>query len=165
MSPLKLTHHEEHSASIPAAAERVFAYLDDHGRLAQHMNRSSWRMGGGRMQTSIDEARGQNIGSHIAMNGRILGIELALDEVITERIPPLRKAWETVGSPRLLVIGSYCMGFNIETRGHASLLRVFIDYEIPTTPLGWLFGRYYARWCTKSMVADAFQHFQSLGTA
>jgi len=83
----------------------------------------------------------------------------------SDRTPPLRKVWEIVGSPRLLVIGSYQMGFDIEARGPASFLRVFIDYEIPTTPLGWLFGRYYARWCTKSMVAAAAQHFQSLGTA
>jgi Polyketide cyclase / dehydrase and lipid transport len=163
MNTPRLAHHEEDSAPIPVPAERVFAYLDDHARLASHMSRSSWRMGGGRMQTVLDEGRGQAIGSHIRMGGRILGLELALDEVVTERTPPLRKVWETVGTPRLLVIGPYRMAFEIEAQGTASLLRVFIDYELPKTTLsrclGRLFGHSYARWCAKTMVADAVQHF------
>jgi hypothetical protein len=122
-------------------------------------------MGGGTMETILDEGRGERIGSHIRMSGRILGLELALDEVVTERTPPLRKVWETVGTPRLLVIGSYRMAFEIEARGTASRLQVFIDYDVPSTPLGrWLarlFGRSYARWCTRTMVADAVQHFHS----
>lgn len=169
MSILRLAHHAEDSAPLPAAAELVFAYLDDHKRLAEHMSRASWRMGGGTMQTVLDEGRGQRIGSHIRMSGRILGVELGLDEVVTERTSPLRKMWETVGSPSLVVIGSYRMGFEVEPRGTASRLRVFIDYELPTTQIGrWfgrLFGRSYARWCTKTMVADAAKHFQSARTA
>ena len=46
------------------------------------------------------------------MNGRILGLKLSLDEVVTERDPPARKVWETVGVPRLLVIGPYRMGLS-----------------------------------------------------
>jgi len=169
MTALTLAHHEEDSALIPAPAERVFAYLDDPTRLASHMNRPSWRMGGATMRTVLDDGGGQAIGSHIRMGGRILGLELALDEVVTERTPPLRKAWETVGSPRLLVIGSYRMAIEIEARGTASLLRVFIDYDLPQTGIGrWLgrlFGHYYARWCTKAMVADAGRYVPAGRTA
>lgn len=73
--------------------------------------------------------------------------------------------WETVGSPKLLVIGSYRMGFEVAARSGGSLLRVFIEYALPQALpgrwLGRLFGRMYARWCTERMVSDAVRHFST----
>ena len=85
----------ESSALVSASPEQVFAYLDDHKRLASHMSQPSWRMGWSSMQTNFDAFAGQEIGSHIRMSGRILGLKLSLDEVVTEREPPGRKIWET----------------------------------------------------------------------
>lgn len=63
--------------------------------------------------------------------------------------------------PRLLVVGAYRMGFDIESRPGGSRLRVFIDYALPERMrwLGWLLGAYYARWCTRQMVDDAERQF------
>ena len=167
-SLVKLPHHNESSAVVPASPERVFAHIDDHERLSSHMNQSSWRMGGGRMKTILDKGRGQRVGSHIRVSGRVLGLELSLDEVVIEREPPTRKAWQTVGSPRLLVIGSYRMHFEVTPAGSGCLLRVFIDYALPPHwPDRWLgrvFGGYYAHWCTQSMVNDAVGQFASCAT-
>lgn len=117
------------------------------------------------MMTILDERRGQSVGSHIRVSGRVFGLELSLDEVVTEREPPNRKSWETVGSPRLLVIGPYRMGLEVTPRDGGSRLRVFIDYALPAPwPERWLgraFGRYYARWCTQTMVDDAVRQFAS----
>ena len=160
-----LPHHDESSAFVSASPERVFALIDDHERLSSHMSQSSWQMGGGRMKTTLDERRGQSVESHIRVSGRVLGLELSLDEVVTERQPPTRKVWETVGSPRLLVIGPYRMGFEMTPRGSGALLRVFIDYAMPSSwPARWLgrvFGGYYAHWCTQSMVNDVVRQFPS----
>lgn len=160
-----LPHHDESSALVSAAPERVFAFIDDHERLLSHMSQSSWRIGGGRMHTTFDDGRGQRVGSRIRVSGRILGLELSLDEVVIEREPPSRKVWETVGSPRLLVIGPYRMGFDVTPRGSSSWLRVFIDYAMPSSwPDRWLggvFGGYYAHWCTQRMVNDAVRQFAS----
>ena len=159
------SHHDESSALVSASPERVFALIDDHERLSTHMSQSSWRMGGGRMNTVLDERRGQRVGSHIRVSGRVLGLELSLDEVVTERQPPTRKVWETVRSPRLLVIGPYRMGFEVTPSGSGSLLRVFIDYAMPPSwPARWLgrvLGGYYAHWCTRNMVNDAVRQFAS----
>ena len=150
---------------MPASPARVFALADDHEQLSSHMNQSSWRMGGGRMTTTLDESRGQRVGSRIRMSGHVLGLNLSLDEVVTQRDPPARKVWETVGSPRLLVIGSYQMGFDVTPHETGSRLRVFIDYALPSSwPARWLgrlFGGYYAQWCTQRMVNDAVGHFAS----
>lgn len=153
------TSHHESSAVIRASAERVFRFLDDHASLSSHMGRPSWRMGGASMQLALDESRGKSVGSHIRLEGSILGIRLAVDEVVTERTPPCRKQWETVGTPRLLVMGRYSMGFEVTPLDGDSLVRVFIDYELPDVVpsrwLGALLGRYYAQWCVRQMVEDA----------
>jgi len=92
-----------------------------------------------------------------------MGIELFLEEVVTEREPPRHKAWETIGSPRLLVIGGYRLGFDITDGNNTSELRVFIDYDLPAALvsrwLGYIFGKMYAKWCVQQMVNGARDHF------
>ena len=115
------------------------------------------------MDIDVDERLGQQVGSRIRVAGSVLGIKLAVDETVIERDPPRRKVWETIGPPRLLVIGPYRMGFEITSSGDAARLRVFIDYSLPTGLvsrwLGYLFARYYAKWCTERMVGDAAKSF------
>lgn len=158
-------YHDETSAIVAGPLEEVFAHMDDHARLTSHMSESSWMMGGGSMQVELDAARGQKIGSWIRLSGKILGVTLAVEEIVTERTPPRRKAWETTGVPRLLVIGRYRMGFEIAPREAGSHVTVFIDYALPEGALtrwfGYFLGRYYARWCTQQMAGDAIRQFTS----
>lgn len=123
------------------------------------MNKSSWQMGGGKMETILDAKQGRGVGAHIVLRGRVFGIELHVEEVVVTYEPPTRKVWETIGMPRLLVIGPYRMSFEVNGSRGGSTLRVAIDYEPRAhgvaRVLGWLFGRMYARWCTRRMVTDA----------
>ncbi|CAN5599034.1 SRPBCC family protein [soil metagenome] len=148
---------------IAAPATAVFARLDDQTRLGAHMERPSPMMGGGRMTFEFDGRRGQAIGSHIKMGGSAFGISLYVDEVVTEREPPRRKAWETVGHPRLLVVGAYRMGFDITPVAGGSDLRVWIAYNLPPGLLGrWLgpfLAPFYAKWCVGQMARDAATYF------
>lgn len=155
-----LRHHEEHTI-ISASAAELFAFIDDHKQFSSHMSKSSWMMGGGKMEVSVDVGRGRKVGSHIRMSGTAFGIKLSLDEVVTRYEPPLAKTWETVGIPRLLVIGRYGMGIEIKPQSNGSNLRVFIDYDLPTknTWLGKLFGGMYAKWCVQQMIKGASDHF------
>lgn len=157
----KETRHYEISSSISASPKELFAYIDDHKRFSSHMNKSSWMMGGGRMDVSIDSGRGQKVGSHIRMSGKAFGIGLFLDEVVTRYEPPHIKAWETVGAPKLLVIGHYIMGIEIKPRDTSSLLRVCIDYNLPEKNawLGRLFSTAYAKWCVQQMIDGARNQF------
>jgi uncharacterized membrane protein len=151
----------EQKVRLPIGAEELFSYADDFSKLSSHMNKSSSMMMGGSMETSLDQARGRAIGSHVRMTGK-MGIGLSLEEIVTEREPPRHKAWETVGRQRLIVIDSYRLGFDI-TEGESSELRVFIDYNLPAAPslrwLGLMFGNFYAKWCVQQMVNDARKHF------
>lgn len=93
------------------------------------------------------------------MTGRVLGLDLWIEEVVTAYEPPRRKVWETRGEPRLLVIDRYRMGFTIDPAARGSRLAVFIDYRRPRQGvgrvLGPLLGRSYAAWWTRRIVQDA----------
>lgn len=156
-----MTTHYEKTLGIPASPEQLFAYIDDHRRFSSHMSKSSWMMGGGHMDVSTDEAHGQKVGSHIRLQGTAFGISISLDEVVTRYEPPLAKTWETIGTPNLLIIGQYSMGVEIQPQGNNSLLRVFIDYDMPTTNrwLGELFSGPYAAWCVRQMLQGARSEF------
>ena len=156
-------HHHETIVAIAASPEDVFAFVDDHAKLSAHMNKRSWMMAGGRMSVETDAQHGKAVGSKIRMSGAMLGLTLALEEAVTERSPPWRKVWETIGAPQLVVVGSYRMGVQIKPNEKGCELQVFIDYMLPSSGVGrWLgkaFGRSYARWCTEKMANDTRQHF------
>ncbi|MBI3367793.1 MAG: SRPBCC family protein [Burkholderiales bacterium] len=153
--------HQQSEAEIAVEPERLFAWLDDPRRLASHMERPSLTTAGSSMRFETDAGLGQAIGSHIRMSGSVLGIHLALDEIVTHREPPFCKTWETVGEPQLLVIGAYRMGFVISPTPSGPRRVVFIDYRLPehgfARGLGLLLGRAYAGWCTRRMARDAQQ--------
>ena len=151
--------HEEYIGDVRASPAELFSALDDQFRLSAHMTKRSWKMGWGKMDIVLDTQGGHAVGSHIELRGRVFGVALSLDEVVTLREPPYRKRWETVGEPRLLVIGAYAMGFEISPDSSSARIRVAIDYDLPREGLprilGSLFGKSYARWCTRKMVRDA----------
>ncbi|RJF80775.1 SRPBCC family protein [Oleomonas cavernae] len=158
----RLRHHLARTVAVTAPPDAVFAHLDDQTRLAEHMQKPSAMMGGGQMTYAFDAGRGQAVGSHIRMGGSAFGVSLSVDEVVTERVPPSRKAWQTAGPVRLLIIGGYAMGFDIVPSGQGCRLTVWINYDLPPGPLGWLalpLAALYGRWCIARMAGDAVSHF------
>jgi hypothetical protein len=165
---MELPRHYESNTPVTATAAAVFDYLDDHAQLSSHMTESSWMMGNGKMRIEVDGGGGRRLGSEIRLSGRILGAELSVTERVIERDSPRVKIWQTTGSPRLLIIGHYRMGFRIGALPGGALLTVFIDYALPQSApgrwLGLLLGNFYARWCTQQMVEGAKRHFAVVAT-
>ena len=117
----------ESNGLVQSPMDQVFAHIDDHTRLSSHMSEPSWRTGWGRLETEIDAGRGQKVGSRVRLSGRVFGVELSVEETVTERNPPRRKVWETTGAPKLLVVGHYRMGFELSTKG---VVRCFASLSI-----------------------------------
>ncbi len=158
-------HHLEESVSIASSPDNIFLFADNPINFSAHMNQSSWMMAGSKMETHTDEGEGKVVGSHITMNGKILGVNLFLDEMITIHDKPHQKEWRTVGNVNLIVIDQYTLGFKIKPEQEGSLFTVYIDYELPkswkTRGLGMALGGMYAKWCVRQMINGTRGHFNS----
>lgn len=73
----------------------------------------------------------RSIGSRFGFTGRILGIPLRVDEIVTGREPPTRKTWETTKEPTLWVIGRHEMGLQLSDRNGRAQLNVYIRNTSP----------------------------------
>lgn len=151
--------HREASTTVESPVVKVFAALDDHKRLAGHMSKPSLMMAGTTMTIETDPLEGKAVGSEIRLRGRVLGIPIFVVEKVVEYTAPLLKVWQTTTEPKLLVIGSYRMGFELTPQVRATVLRVWIDYALPSAFFTRLIGRilagFYAQWCVDQMVRDA----------
>ncbi len=159
---------ETASGEVEAHPEELFDFLDNPRNLGAHMNESSWMMAGSSMRYRFDDGGGRDIGSVFGFEGSFLGLRLQVEEVVTQKTPPLSKTWKTRGTPKLLVMGAYEMGFVIQPKGGESILEVWIRYRHPPgfagAILGRLLGGIYARWCTRSMLGDARRNFEETST-
>lgn len=164
MDEINYANHFEEIAQINSTPEKIFYFADNHDNFSSHMNKSSLMMAGSKMETIIDEGKGQVLGSHIIMKGKVLGINIYLDEIISRREPPFKKEWHTVGNLNLIVIDHYRLGFEIIFENGFSKFKVFIDYNLPKSPtgklIGMLFGKMYAKWCVRQMSSGVINHFK-----
>ncbi len=162
-APSTEMRHAEAACEVGAARSAVFDYIDRPERLSAHMMRRSWQLAGRSMAIETDADGGRAVGSHIRLTGHVLGIRLYVEGKVVRREPPKLKAWETVGEPRLLVIGRYRMSVSIEERRDRSQVRIAIDYALPANaPARWFgmaFGSMYARWCVRQMAQDLARQF------
>ena len=153
--------HCEKIESVQASPTALFALLDRHDRVSGEMKRS-W-LPGTWMRMDVDDLLGGSVGTRMRLSGRVLGVPVSAEEVVTLHEPPFRKTWTTVGNVNLLVIGAYRMGFSIEPNGSTCRLRVFMDYNLPAQLtwrlVGTMLGGTYARWCTRCLIADAMNAF------
>jgi len=151
--------HLERTVLVATEPARLFAALDDPARFGAHMSKPSAAMLGGTMRYELDAAAGQAVGSIIRMTGNVLGLTLSVSETFIERMPPVRKVWETTGSPRLLILAWYRMGFDITLEGAGSRLTVFSDYRLPErmalATISRALGPACARCCLSRIVTDA----------
>lgn len=154
----ELPLHFEASATIVGSAESIFAIADEPDLLTKHMGRPSLMMGGGSMRCDLDALAGKAMSSVIRLTGKGFGFAIAVEEVVEERTPPLRKVWATIGTPRLVVIRDYRMGFAIAEAVKGCQLRVWIDYALPRSGmrhwLGRLLAPMFARWCVENMLHE-----------
>ena len=84
--------HAGVTAVVSVSPADLFGRLDDQTRLAAHMGRSSMMTGGGRITYDFHDGRGQAVGL-IFKCADVIGLEIVIDEVVTQREPPRRKRW------------------------------------------------------------------------
>ena len=70
--------------------------------------------------------------------GPVFGLPLSLEEAVTERVPPRRKVWETIGRPKLL-LRNYRMGLksNLNNRARDCVRPALLPEDLPFLGRTW----------------------------
>lgn len=141
------------TVEIRAAAEPVFARVDDIRNLGWHMtDRSSMAMMGSRLRLEVLSDQPTGLGATCRYSGTVMGLSIDFSESVTKYLPPREKVWRTIGEPRLLIIASYEMRVAVEQMSPTSArLTISIVYELPRAA----FWRIVGLWCLRRMLQDA----------
>lgn len=144
---------------IDAPPSEVFAYLDDIGNIGMHMSKSSMAMMGGKITTEVISRVRSGRGTTYRLKGSVLGIPIDITETVTEWIENREKTWETVGSPKIIVMSWYRMHLVLTPLKKRTKVFFEIEYGLPESFFGKLLGRLlarrYADWCLRRATDDA----------
>lgn len=116
-------YHYETEGFVSAGQRAAFDELDQHERLFAHMVQSSQMMAGGALVPELGDEKGRRIDSGMFLRRHVLGIPIGVEQILIVHAAPT-KNWETIGEPRLLVIGRNKMGFTLVPRPGGSMLTV-----------------------------------------
>ena len=83
--------YAETSGLIEASLTAIYEFLDDQSNLSAHMRQSSGMMLGSSMDIHMEPDHTRHVGSRFGFAGRIFGIPLSVEEVVTGREPPVSK--------------------------------------------------------------------------
>jgi len=150
--------------SIQAPPEKVFAFMDDLSKTGMHMSQSSMMMMGSKLTLEQLEGPSKGVGATFHWSGKVMGMPIDITETVTKWIENKEKVWETIGSPKIIILGWYRMILKIESVKKGTLTSLEIEY---TKPNGWfykimsfLFSGWYSRWCLNNMLNDTKNHLE-----
>jgi hypothetical protein len=150
---------------INAPVEAAFDYLDDLSKTGMHMSESSAMMMGSKLTLEHLPGPESGAGAKYRWFGKMMGLPLDFTVEVTKWIKNEEKTWETIGAPKMIILGWYRMRLMTEP-DNAGGTRTWLEIEY--TPPEGLFYRFlsavfapiYARWCVSKMLTDAKIHLE-----
>jgi len=144
-------HTLQETAVLPALPARVFEWIDTPANTGLHMSRPSMAMLGGSLQVERLSPNAAGVGATYRSWGRVLGLRIDFTTRVTVWLPEREKSVETIGEPRLIVIGDFQMRSSITRLDSSTRLVLALAYNLPAGWFGRLLGRVlarpYVRWC------------------
>lgn len=144
--------------TVRASPEKVFTFMDDLSKTGIHMSQSSMMMMGSKLTLEQLEGPSKGVGATFHWSGKVMGMPIDITETVTKWIENKEKVWETIGSPKIIILGWYRMSLKTENVGESTLASLQIEY---TKPNGWFykilsffFAGWYSRWCLNNMLTD-----------
>ncbi len=163
-----MSRHLDEILEINASPERVFRYLDNMQSVGEHMMKSSMPLMGGKLKLERLSSNPTGVSATYRYRGRVLFLPIDFSETVIEWVETKRKIWKTIGTPKLIILGNYEMGFELEQTQEGTKAHLWIDYEIPRPwfgrILGMLLADWYSRWCLRMMGSGAKNSLEDIKT-
>lgn len=156
----KKIRHYEREMVINRSAEEVFAFMDDIRNTGKHMTESSGAMAGSKLKIVWLSDHKTGLGTKYRWTGKVVGMKMDFTVEVNKWIEGKEKVWGTVGDAKMIVIDWFQMDLVITPeKDGKSKAKLGIYYTKHRGLLGFLFGKWYSKWCVKSMLKDTKKHF------
>lgn len=148
---------------INAPLEIVFARMDDLSKTGMHMSNSSMMMMGSKLMLEQLPGPSQGLGASFHWSGSVMGMPIDITETVTKWVVNKEKIWETIGTPKIIILGWYRMILKTEAVKEGTEASLQIDYTKPRGAfriiLYYLLSHWYCNWCLNNMLNDTKIHF------
>jgi hypothetical protein len=152
--------HYERTMRITGNPDSVFAFMDDIRNTGKHMTESSGAMAGSKLQIEWLSENKTGPGTKYRWTGKVVGMKMDFTVKVSEWAGG-KKVWGTVGEAKMIVIDWFEM-YLITTPAPAgdTDAKLGIYYTKHKGLWGFLLGKWYAKWCVKTMLKDTRKHFK-----
>ncbi|MBI2184028.1 MAG: SRPBCC family protein [Thaumarchaeota archaeon] len=160
--------HAQKVIEIRAGPTEVFAHMDDIRNVGWHMEgKRSMPMMGGKLRLERLSESPTGVGATYRWYGSVMGMKVDFTEVVTKYVGNREKIWRTIGDPKIIIMSSYEMRLKLNLTDSGTQVVFEIDYELPHTWYGKIFGKllagWYAEWCLRRACEDTKQILESAG--
>lgn len=146
------------SVVIHATPEQVFTQMDDLSKTGMHMRESSMMMMGSKLNLEQLSPNASGVGAKYRWYGKMMGMTIDFNEMVTKWEPPILKEWETIGDAQIIIMRWYRMWFEIAPFEDGTNAKLSISYLPPKSwyyrVLSFLFAPWYCNWCLNNMLND-----------
>lgn len=154
--------HYKREMIINGSQEEIFAFMDDIRNTGKHMTESSGAMAGSKLKIEWLSDHKTGLGTKYRWTGKVVGMKMDFTVEVSKWIEGKEKVWGTVGDAKMIVIDWFEMDLTITPKGDGkSNAKLGINYTKHCGPWGFLFGKWYSKWCVKSMLKDTKKHFEN----
>lgn len=133
--------------------------MDNLSNTGMHMMKSSVMMMGSKLVLEQLSSNSTGIAAKYHWYGKMLGMTMDFNEIVTKWQPPSLKEWETVGEAKIIIMSWYRMRFDITPSEKGAIAILSISYLPPKEwyykVLSFLFANWYCNWCLKNMLNDS----------
>ena len=151
----------ERTAIINAKPKEVFAFMDDIRNTGKHMTESSGAMAGSKLKIEWLSDHKTGLGTKYRWTGKVVGMKMDFTVEVTKWIEGKEKVWGTIGDAKMIVIDWFEMDLIMTPeKDGKSKATLGIYYTKHKGLWGFLFGKWYSKWCVKSMLRDTRKHFE-----
>lgn len=156
----KIRHYKKEMI-IKGNTDSVFSFMDDIRNTGKHMTESSGAMAGSKLKIEWLSENKTGLGTKYRWTGKVVGMKMDFTVEVTQWIKSTEKTWGTVGFAKMIVIDWFEMRL-LTTSEKNGFTKAYleIDYTKHKSILGFFLGKWYSKWCVKSMLKDTKKHFK-----
>ena len=152
----------EREMIINGSQEDVFVFMDDIRNTGKHMTESSGAMAGSKLKIEWLSDHKTGLGTKYRWTGKVVGMKMDFTVEVSKWIDGKEKVWGTIGDAKMIVIDWFEMDLTMTPEGDGkSNAKLGINYTKHRGLWGFLFGKWYSKWCVKSMLKDTKKHFEN----